>query len=264
MKERTFYKALDETMKEKLLSIAEEAGRRILQIYNRASYEITQKADQSELTEADLASHHFISAALAELYPEIPLISEEAKSTYAYDLRKEWSQFFLLDPLDGTKEFIQRNGEFTINIALIQNKKPVLGLIYVPVLDLAYYAAAQQGAYKIEKGQSFKLSPAFRGVDEPLRVLVSRSHCCPQTEAYIEKLREHKEVIRVAAGSALKFGWLAEGKGDLYPRFAPTKEWDTAAGQIIVNEIGKKVLLDTGEELQYNKKELVNPGFVVQ
>src|SRR5205085_522473 len=169
--------------------------------------------------------------------------------------------FFLVDPLDGTKEFIQRNGEFTINIALIRKNKPVLGVIHVPVLDITYYAEENKGCYKMFNGQITQLNP-LSSTSNQLRVVTSRSHVCDATKEWLATLQEQgKEITIVTAGSALKFGLIAEGSADIYPRFAPTMEWDTAAGQVIVNEVGKEVMVvGSNQPLLYNKESLLNPG----
>lgn len=248
-------------MKE-ILDIARQAGLLVMSIYNQAAYEVKNKTDQTPLTQADIESHTYINGSLQRLYPSIPIISEESTQQYVYDERKSWEYFFLVDPLDGTKEFIQRNGEFTINIALIKNNRPILGVVHAPALDITYYAQAGKGAYKVAKQQHIKL-PIQQDVHPQKRVVVSRSHCCDQTENFIKSLQT--EVIRTPSGSALKFGLIAEGHADIYPRFSPTMEWDTAAGQILVNETGKEAwLIDKSGPLLYNKAELVNPGFVVQ
>jgi 3'(2'), 5'-bisphosphate nucleotidase len=247
-----------------LTSIAHQAGQLVCSIYQRA-FEVMNKQDNSVLTEADLVSHTFICDALMKQYPDIPIISEESAETLDYDKRKAWEYFFLVDPLDGTKEFIKRNGEFTINIALVKKDLPILGIIHAPALDLTYYAEKDKGAYKLANQQLTPLLAQAKTPDQ-LRVITSRSHACDKTQAFLEALKsEGKDIQTQTIGSALKFGLIAEGKADIYPRLAPTKEWDTAAGQIIVNEVGKQVnRLDNHQPLQYNKRELKNPEFIVQ
>lgn len=248
-----------------LLNIAHQAGQLVLSIYQSPSIKFEIKKDSSSLTEADMASHHFICNALQKLYHDIPIISEESSEQYHYDIRKNWDYFFLVDPLDGTKEFIQRNGEFTINIALIRKTQPILGIVHAPALGVTYYAEENKGAFKIDENNNLrKLSPLLNNANT-IRVAVSRSHACEKTQAYLNSLiSQGKNVEVIPMGSALKFGIIAEGKADIYPRLAPTMEWDIAAGHVIVNEIGKKVtLINSNEQLQYNKKELINPSFIV-
>lgn len=252
-------------MIEKLINIAQEAGQLILSIYNQPSFQVSNKADNSALTEADLVSHHFICDSLKKFYPEIPILSEESTQEYSYDTRKKWKYFFLVDPLDGSKEFIKRNGEFTINIALIKKDKPILGIIYAPVPEVTYYAEENKGAYKIINNKRVKLFP-HSNTSNKIFVVASRSHACSETQTFLDNLTSQgKEVVITSIGSALKFGLIADGNADIYPRLAPTMEWDTAAGQVIVNEVGKQVTVFGSDEiLKYNKQELVNPGFIVQ
>lgn len=249
----------------KLLAIAQQAGKVVLSVYSQTSFQMMSKSDQSPLTEADTRSHQFIHEQLSMLYPSIPIISEESNAGHAYDIRKNWECFFLIDPLDGTKEFIKRNGEFTINIALVRECKPVMGVIHAPVLDVTYYAEKNHGAHKVTKNDTIKL-PIRSQQGNKISVVTSRSHTSSETLTLIERLKaEGKEVSIISAGSALKFGLIADGTADIYPRLAPTMEWDTAAGHIIVNEVGKEVtVMGSGLPLQYNKKELRNPGFIVQ
>lgn len=248
-----------------LLKITHQAGQLVLSIYEKPSFKVEVKKDHSALTEADTVSHHFICDALKKLYPHIPIISEESSEQYPYDIRRTWEYFFLVDPLDGTKEFLQRNGEFTINIALVRKNKPILGILYAPVFGLTYYAEENKGAYKIIDGTTNILYPSAQMKDK-VRVAVSRSHICEKTQAYIKELESQGNKVEVISiGSSLKFGLIAEGSADIYPRLGPTMEWDTAAGQIIVNEVGKKVMLiDSKAQLEYNKEALLNPSFIVE
>lgn len=249
----------------KIIEIAQQAGQLVMAIYHQPSFAITNKEDNSALTQADIESHIFITDSLARLYPAIPILSEESALGHDYEIRKDWKHFFLVDPLDGTKEFIKRNGEFTINIALIENQQPIAGVIHAPALNLTYYAEKGKGAFKISKQHSVKLQIGTQ-TEKELRVITSRSHCCNQTQDFMGSLRnEGKTLVEITAGSALKFGLIAEGRADIYPRFSPTMEWDTAAGQILVEEMGKKMVrVDVNEGLQYNKQDLKNPGFIVQ
>jgi 3'(2'), 5'-bisphosphate nucleotidase len=252
-------------MIKQLTDITQQAGHLILNIYNQPSFAIMHKTDNSILTKADIASHTFIVTALQKLYPSIPVISEESDKQYNYHTRKNWQSFFLVDPLDGTKEFIKRNDEFTINIALVEKNAPILGIIHAPALRLTYYAEKNKGAYKIINNEHIKLLPRAK-THQQIRVIASRSHCCEKTNAFLKTLENQgKEIITTNMGSALKFGLLAEDRADIYPRFVPTMEWDTAAGQILINEVGKQIIpLNSNDPLTYNKTVLINPGFIAQ
>jgi 3'(2'), 5'-bisphosphate nucleotidase len=247
---------------ESIKQIAIEAGKKILEIYEKyADLEtITErKADNSPLTLADQASHTIISERLLSLYPQIPLLSEEGKHT-AYEIRKEWPKFWLVDPLDGTKEFIKRNGEFTVNIALIEKNIPVLGVIYAPVWNLLYYGIQNQGSFKETPGQP----PVRLQVNNKQNLLTavgSRSHADP---AEAEELSKYDISGTTSIGSSLKFCLIAEGKADIYYRYGPTMEWDTAAGQAIVAAAGGQVLDASGNIFTYNKPSLLNGSFLCQ
>jgi len=238
--------------------IARAAGRRILAVYERG-FTVERKDDRSPLTEADRAAHDVISADLLALTPDIPVLSEEsAKADYAG--RAGWKRFWLVDPLDGTKEFINRNGEFTVNIALIENGRAVLGVVYVPVATLIYYACAGQGAYK-QQGEAEARPVRVRRFNggKPI-VVASRSHAGPETEAFLKSLGEHDIV---SMGSSLKLCLVAEGAADVYPRLGPTMEWDTAAAQCVVEVAGGSVTDLGRRSLVYNKSDLHNPWFIV-
>ncbi|TND09567.1 MAG: 3'(2'),5'-bisphosphate nucleotidase [Bacteroidetes bacterium] len=247
------------------------AGEEIMQVYD-SDFSVEYKTDESPLTRADENAHRVITAILSP--PGIPVLSEEGKSI-PFEERKNWSELFVVDPLDGTKEFVKRNGEFTVNIALVRNGKPVLGVIYVPVMRTLYYGAEGIGAFKIpqvddrekligdwEKRTELML-PA-QALPEVCTIVGSRSHASPETEAYIKDMqKQHGEVNFAASGSSLKFCLLAEGKAHYYPRFAPTMEWDTAAGQAILEAAGGKVFVHPGNApLRYNREELRNPWFL--
>lgn len=249
-----------------IIGIAQQAGQLVMSIYNQTSYETKIKTDDSPLTQADIESHLFISSSLERLYPSIPVLSEESTEFHDYESRKHWDYFFLVDPLDGTKEFIHRNGEFTINIALIKGGQPILGVIHAPALQVTYHAEKGKGAYKIKDNEQTRLLSNYYDNTNSVRVVVSRSHACVDTSEFITTLQNQgKEVVKTSSGSALKFGLIAEGLADIYPRFSPTMEWDTAAGHILVNEVGKQVMLaNMGQELRYNKPQLRNPGFMVE
>ncbi len=258
-----------------LLNLALNSGKAILEVYQTA-FSVEMKEDHSPLTLADKRSHEILYTGLSQL-GNLPVLSEEMKQV-SYEERKGWRQFWLVDPLDGTKEFIKRNGEFTVNIALIDDTEPIFGLIYVPVSGKFYYGLKGHGSYVFSLSDSKVIPGSFNDIIPLSRrlpiehtsagqyiIVASRSHLSPKTEAYInEAKRKHPVVNIVSAGSSLKFCLVAEGRADAYPRFAPTMEWDTAAGQIIVVESGKKLVrCDTMETLSYNKPDLLNPDFLV-
>lgn len=248
-----------------IVQISIEAGLEIMKIYNR-DYIVETKADESPLTEADRAANAIIVSALEKLFPEIPIISEENKLR-AYEERKNWEHCWLVDPLDGTKEFIKKNGEFTVNIALIKSGKVVAGVVYVPAQNKVFYAIEGQGAYLMDgSSEPRKLSLRPLADKGTLRVVGSRSHNSKEVDDYVNELRSQYDNIEfVAAGSSLKFCLVAEGKADVYPRLAPTMEWDTGAGHIVAKEAGAEVLnFYTREELDYNKENLLNPHFIVK
>lgn len=238
---------------------AQKAAEEILRIYESGDFSIEAKADDSPLTLADKASHLSIVAELEKT--NLPILSEEGRDI-PYEERKVWDYFWMIDPLDGTKEFIKRNGEFTVNIALIHKGEPILGVVQVPVQNKLYYASLNQGAYLEEAGNSQKLKtnsqqPTAKG----LKVVASRSHLNDETRTYMDTLNQ-PEIVSM--GSSLKLIAVAEGTADLYPRFAPTMEWDTAAAQAIVTEAEGHVLVKNSESaVQYNKHDLLNPHFLV-
>lgn len=238
-----------------------EAGEAILSIYG-SGFSVEQKTDRSPVTAADRISHDIMTGFLRKNY-SLPILSEEGKNI-PYEERKQWDTFWLVDPLDGTKEFIGRNGEFTVNVALIRQGLPVMGLIYVPVKDTLYYAVKDKGSFKRENGREVRLplDQKRHGVT----VVGSRSHSTPEFDAFVQQLRSrHQDLNFVSAGSSLKFCLVAEGAADLYPRLGPTMEWDTAAGQMIVEEAGGSVLnAEMSQPLHYNKADLRNPHFIVQ
>ncbi len=249
----------------KIIAIAEEAGREIMKIYETDDFAVTDKSDNSPLTKADKAGNAVIVSALQENYPQIPIISEENKMI-EYQDRKDWEYFWLVDPLDGTKEFIKKNGEFTVNIALIRNGKPVLGVVGIPAKNQMYYAVENKGAYKIdENGNKLKLMVNDAKENE-IALIGSRSHPSPEFDAYLKDMETKFSTVNfVPAGSSLKFCLVAEGKADVYPRLGPTMEWDTAAGHALVLEAGARVKVYGGDtDLQYNKENLLNPFFIVE
>jgi 3'(2'), 5'-bisphosphate nucleotidase len=259
------------------------AGEAILDVYDSADMQVEEKADHSPLTLADRRAHEIIKTAIDVF--GIPVLSEEGRSV-AFAQRRQWHRMWIVDPLDGTKEFIKRNGEFTVNIALAEAGIPTLGVIFVPVADSLYFADLKQGAFKlngcrkagidgdeadaggclaalIEKAQRL---PLKRDKERPFTIMGSRSHATPELEAYVKAMRrKYGEVDFISAGSALKICRVAEGRADVYPRLGPTMEWDTAAGQAIAEASGARVLRhDDGRPLTYNKENLLNPWFVVK
>lgn len=246
-------------MLRKITEIAINAGEAVMKVYAR-DFSVDYKEDASPLTEADKASHEVIDAGLRKIAPDIPIISEEG-ARIPYAERKSYRSFWLVDPLDGTKEFIKRNGEFTVNIALIEDNSPVLGVIYVPVKGILYYGEKGKGAFRQVRGESpVRLERTLLPVGSSVRALVSRSHPSPEVEAL---LKAYNVVSSVEAGSSLKFCLVADGSADLYPRIGPTSEWDTAAGHAIAEAAGCFVTMPDGAPLAYNKESLLNPGFVV-
>lgn len=250
-----------------VMKIAQEAGEAILRVYNdEKMVEIIQKQDKSPLTAADLASHHVIVDGLHKLTPDIPVLSEES-AAISFDERKKWTRYWLVDPLDGTKEFLKRNGEFTVNIALIANGVPVMGVVYVPVTQILYGGAQNVGAFKIEHGirHVLKVSDVREKIKqkEALIVVGSRSHGAEGMDACIEKCRVAVGDVQLTSmGSSLKMCLVAEGKADFYPRLAPTSEWDTAAAHAVLIAAGGQIVGMDFAPLKYNQKDsLLNPFF---
>ncbi len=271
---------LNENEVQELLDLIRRAGEEILKIYfqEQADWKISFKEDRTPITEADRLANSVINEGLKKLFPDIPIISEENREI-PYQSRREYECCWLLDPLDGTKEFLKQNGEFTVNLALIQQGKPVAGFISVPVKGLFYFAVKGEGAYKIEIGEKRQGGQSERQIkqvkqdnklqlraaqfsmdDAGLTVLASRSHFDGETRKFIESLNQPRLESR---GSSLKFMMLAEGLGHLYPRLGRTMEWDTAAGQAILEEAGGQVVeFSSRQPLRYNKESLVNPPFL--
>ncbi len=246
--------------------VAREAGAAILEIYRR-DFSVEEKEDKSPLTEADRRANEIILAGLERVAPGIPFITEETKAR-PYSERASWPELWLIDPLDGTKEFIKKNGEFTVNIALVRDGVPVLGVVFQPATGTFYLAESGRGARKITAdGSESALNggPHYTSKDT-IHVVASRSHMSPETEAFVDDLRQQGKQIELAsAGSSLKICLVAEGTADVYPRFAPTMEWDTAAAHAVALEAGRSVFnRETGEPLQYNKENLLNPWFIVE
>lgn len=242
-----------------LVEIAKLAGEAILAVYQR-DFSVEQKADQSPLTEADLAAHRLIVAALQRLTPDIPVLSEES-ADIPYATRRQWVRYWLVDPLDGTREFIRRNGEFTVNIALIEQGKPRQGVVYAPVTGDCYFADMAQGAWKTDADGTTRPIQVSKPSQRPMRVVASRSHAGDSLKGLLEKIGEH---TLISIGSSLKLCLIAEGAADFYPRLGPTSEWDTAAAQAVIEAAGGRLTDLQLKPLVYNQKEtLLNPYFLV-
>jgi 3'(2'), 5'-bisphosphate nucleotidase len=246
-----------------IIEISKEAGNKILEIY-QSNFKVDYKQDDSPVTLADKLASTIIINGLKEIFPLIPAISEE-EIIPSYDIRKKWDLYWLIDPLDGTKEFVNRTDEFTVNIALMKNNKPIFGIIYHPIRKVSFYASKDQGTYRIDHQKI--LLPKITiptSNNKNLMVAGSRSHSSDKFNNYIETIKpfyQNIEIIRL--GSSYKFCMAAEGLIDIYPRFGNTMEWDTAAGHIICNEVGKKIYQRFSKnELVYNKENLVNPWFI--
>jgi len=259
------------------------AGEAILEVYASADMQVEKKSDDSPLTLADRRAHNIIKTAIGVF--DIPVLSEEGRAI-AFAERRRWPRMWIVDPLDGTKEFIKRNGEFTVNIALAEAGIPTLGVIFVPVADSLYFADSDRGAFRLDGCRkagidgdgadaggrlaalikNALLLPLKRDKNRPFTIMGSRSHATPELEAYVDAMRrKHGEVDFISAGSALKICRVAEGRADVYPRLGPTMEWDTAAGQAIAEASGARVLRrDDGRPLTYNKENLLNPWFIVK
>jgi 3'(2'), 5'-bisphosphate nucleotidase len=241
-----------------IVDLAVDAGNAILEVY-ATDFDVQSKVDESPLTQADLASHHCIVAGLAELTPDIPIISEE-EGLPSFEERGQWQRYWLIDPLDGTKEFVNRNGEFTVNIALIDSNRPVFGVVHVPVQDKTYVGCEGHGA-ELRDGASSTAIRVAESSNRPVRIVGSRSHRGSSLDAFLEKVGE---TDMLPMGSSLKFCVVAEGRADIYPRLGPTSEWDTAAAQAVVEQAGGQVLELDGKPLLYNAKaDILNPCFVV-
>ena len=236
-----------------------KAGEKILQIYSE-DFSVSYKNDNSPLTIADQQANEIIEGYLSKT--NIPILSEEGKLT-DYKIRKNWELLWIVDPLDGTKEFVKRNGEFTVNIALVKNGKPILGVIFVPVKGWLYYGSSI-GSFREIDGKKVKLPLDNKSTN--FKVVGSRSHHSPETKEYFDDIKKRKKNVEIVSmGSSLKICLVAEGSADIYPRFAPTMEWDTAAGHAIAKYAGKKLIdLDTKKEMTYNRKELKNNWFILE
>jgi 3'(2'), 5'-bisphosphate nucleotidase len=248
-----------EELIEPIVALAVDAGERILEVY-ATDFDVQSKADESPLTQADLTSHNTIVAGLEALTPDIPIISEE-DGLPAFAERGQWGRYWLIDPLDGTKEFVNRNGEFTVNIALIEKHRPVFGVVHVPVQNKTYMGCEGRGAERRDSDGTINKICVSAAAGNPVRVVGSRSHRGASLDAYLDRLGDYD---LVPMGSSLKFCVVAEGGADVYPRLGPTSEWDTAAAQAVVEQAGGAVLQLDGKALAYNAKEnILNPWFIV-
>ncbi len=242
-----------------VIQVAYQAGKVIMEVYD-SGYSIEQKSDLTPITEADMAANKIIEASLKELTPHLPILTEESKPT-SFAERQKWLRYWLIDPLDGTREFIKRNGEFTINIALVDGNESVLGVVYAPVIGVLYYAAKGQGAFKQDSTNQPKAIHVRENCGTKTIVACGRSQPTEEMQAFMANLGEY-EIIRI--GSALKSCLVAEGTADLYARLGPTSEWDTAAAQCIVEEAGGAITDTSMNRLKYNTKDiLLNPHFFV-
>lgn len=241
-------------------AIAREAGREILEVYG-TDFEARTKADDSPLTEADLRAHQLIVGELSRKTPQVPVLSEESADQISPQQRATWQRYWLVDPLDGTREFVARNGEFTVNIALIQSSRPVLGVVHIPVSDTTYSGIPGVGAWREANDRAPSSINVRRMARAPLRVLGSRSHGSPRLAEALGAMGPHE---LIAAGSSIKLCLVADGSADLYPRLGPTSEWDIAAGQAVVEAAGGQVVeIQSGEPLRYNSRPtLLNPDFM--
>ena len=244
---------LDQDLLDHVKIIAEEAGQAILQTYQQDEFKVQTKSDQSPLTQADLASHDIITKALKRLTPDIPILSEEG-----HTLDGEVDTFWCVDPLDGTKEFIKKNDEFTVNIALIEQHHPVLGVIHVPVTNETFMALQGEGAFKVQDNQTHTLTKQSNENHSPPIFAVSRSHLNEKTKAFIDR----HQATTIPAGSSLKLTLLAEGKADAYPRFGPTSLWDMAAGHAILKETRGEIYTLDQHPLVYNMNQILNPDLI--
>lgn len=245
-----------ESLLDKLLEIADTAGEKVMAIY-QTDFEVETKEDNSPITAADIASHHVIVDGLKALTPDIPILSEESANA-PWEERRNWGRFWLVDPIDGTKDFTNRTGEFTVNIALIENGEPVMGVVTAPALNEAYWGIKGQGAWKREAdGSTRKLQVV--NPPEAIRTVASKNHLNQETRDFIDQLGNHE---LVQAGSSLKFCRIAEGQADIYPRLGPTCEWDTGAAHAVLVAAGGKVTQLDGTPLAYGKEDVLNPYFV--
>ena len=248
---------LDDVLLEELSNLMWKASDAILEVYLSGDLDTEIKGDESPVTRADLAAHHVLVNGLSQLTPDIPVVSEEDPSSL--QIPESYRQYWLIDPLDGTKEFINRNDEFTCNLALVDSHQTIYGFVSVPVLELLYRGGSNHGAYRVNRAGSETQIQCHRQ-STPTRVIASKSHLNPRTTAFIEAIETPVELIQ--AGSSLKFLRIAEGLADIYPRLAPTCEWDTAAAQAILEGAGGSVKQTDGSPVIYGKSEILNPHFI--
>jgi 3'(2'), 5'-bisphosphate nucleotidase len=242
----------------KVIDLAREAGLATMTYYGDAAGEVREKGDRSPLTLADEAAHGILVQGLGKLDPATPVVSEEGEIA-PFETRREWRRFWLVDPLDGTKEFIKRRAEFTVNVALVEQGEPVFGVVLAPALELLYWAAKGEGAWREEKsGHAQRIFSTAAHPGTPLTVVESLSHPSTELEEYLKTIPVAQ---RVKAGSSLKFCWVAEGRADIYPRLGPTMEWDVAAGDCVYRQSGRDG--ERSSPLTYNKPDLRNPNFVI-
>ena len=252
---------INKELLENVIEIAHQAAGEIMEIYSRG-FNIEQKDDRTPLTEADLAAHKTIVNGLSTLTPDLPILSEESSTKTPFSERQNWQQYWLVDPLDGTREFIKRNGEFTVNIALIESQRAVLGVIVVPVTGVCYFGGQGVGAFKRdEQGHTENIKVRDLATDQAMVIAGSRSHGSPEFNRFIEKVDKYQ---LISIGSSLKSCLVAEGKADIYARLGPTSEWDTGAAQAVVEAAGGAVYTLDMKPLLYNSKEsILNPHFLV-
>lgn len=239
--------------------LAGEAGEAILEVY-AGEFEVQTKADSSPLTQADLASERVIVDGLRELTPELPVLAEES-AEIPFDERSNWTSAWLVDPLDGTKEFVKRNGEFTVNIALVENGHPVLGVVHAPVLEVTYFASRGRGAFRRDETGEKQIRVAAPQ-EGTLHVVMSRSHANEATRRFLERSEREFRVEAVSKGSALKMCLVASGEAHVYPRLGPTMEWDVAAAQCVVEQAGGQLVTLDGNPMRFNRPELRNGSFL--
>lgn len=244
-----------------VIDLAKQAGAAILEIYE-GGFDVETKADGSPLTRADQRSHKLIAAGLEALTPDIPILSEESASI-DYAMRADWKRFWLVDPLDGTREFVKRNGEFTVNIALIEDRTPILGVVYTPVQRKCHYGIRDGGAFRVCGDAAAERIQVREYAGGRATVVASRSHARGSVQQFLDRLHAEEGDYELASmGSALKICLIAEGQGDIYPRLGPTSEWDTAAGQCVLESAGGKLVNCDGSAFLYNKESLLNPWFL--
>jgi 3'(2'), 5'-bisphosphate nucleotidase len=252
-------KILNEQLISSTVEIAKEAGKAITEIYN-SDFDYQLKKDSSPITAADNLSHNIITDRLKILTPEIPILSEE-NCDIPYKIRSQWTQYWLVDPLDGTKEFIKKNGEFTVNIALTENNTPIFGVIHIPITNETYWGSQVNGSFYSNENNDVKEICVSENNQNPIRLVASRSHPSEMLSSLLEKIVDY-EIIKI--GSSIKFCLIASGQADCYPRFGPTSEWDTAAGEAIVRFAGGHLVTANGDLMSYNlKRDYLNPNFIV-